>query len=253
MADSTTNLDTIAVSQASKEVTANALFDAGSPATLFGRRASTCVGLTWGYYGGTANVAGTPTTIANGTVSLTASDTNYVEANSSGVVSANIVGFTAGAYPLYEVVTGTATVSSYTDKRVLTAPLGSGFSGGTMPVNIQAACSDETTALSTGDKLVFRMPHAMTLTEVRASLTTASSSGVVEVDIRTEAESPAMSLFSTTLTIDANEKTSTTAATPAVISYSDLGDDDELIVSIAQAGTAAAGLKITLIGTRSLA
>lgn len=117
MAGSTSNLDLISVSQAQKETTANALFDAGSPATLFGRRASTCAALTWGYYGGTLLVGGTPTAISNGTVALSASTTNYVEADASGVVSKNTTGFTDGRIPLYQIVTGASTVSSYTDKR----------------------------------------------------------------------------------------------------------------------------------------
>jgi hypothetical protein len=117
MANSTTNLDTISQSQASKEVTANAFFDAASPASLFGRRASTTTGLTWGYYGGTIYVDGVLTQIANGTVALTGSTTNYVESTRAGVVSKNTTGFTAGQIPLYQIVTGSATVTSYTDYR----------------------------------------------------------------------------------------------------------------------------------------
>ncbi|MEF8733277.1 MAG: hypothetical protein V5B40_15655 [Candidatus Accumulibacter meliphilus] len=64
MASSTTHLDLIAQSQSSKEVTANALFDAGSPATLFGRRASLCSGLNWFYYGGVMMVDGVLTAIS---------------------------------------------------------------------------------------------------------------------------------------------------------------------------------------------
>jgi hypothetical protein len=113
MSNSTTLLDTLTSNQSSKEVTANALFDAGSPATLWGRRASTCSGLTWGYYGGYFNGS-----IANGTVLLTASTTNYLQAHeSTGAVSVNTTGFTTGKIPLYEIVTGTATVTSYTDRR----------------------------------------------------------------------------------------------------------------------------------------
>ena len=49
---------------------------------------------------------------------------------------------------------------------------------------IEIAASDETTVLTTGAaKVTFRMPYAMTLSEVRASLTTVSSSGLVTVDI----------------------------------------------------------------------
>lgn len=122
MANSTTNLDTISSSQASKEVTANAMHDAGSPATIFGRRASTTSALTWGYYGGYLMVDGVLTSISNGAVALTASTTNYVEATRAGAVSKNTTGFTAGSIPLYAIVTGTATVSSYTDYRLATPP-----------------------------------------------------------------------------------------------------------------------------------
>ena len=122
MADSTTNLDTISSSQSGKEVTANAFFDAASPAALFGRRALSSSGLTWGYYGGDLLVDGAVTSIANGTVALTASATNYVEATRAGVVSRNTTGFTAGQVPLYTVVTGASTVTSYTDARAPWAP-----------------------------------------------------------------------------------------------------------------------------------
>lgn len=125
MSSSTSNLDLLISSQAGKDVTANALFDAGSPATLFGRRGYTSSGLTWGYYGGYLLVDGVLTLINNGTLTLTASTTNYVEANRSGTVSKNTTGFTAGSTPLYTVVTGTSTVTSYTDYR-LTATVQTG-------------------------------------------------------------------------------------------------------------------------------
>lgn len=124
MAGSTTILDLIAQSQASKEVTANALFDAGSPATLFGRRASLCAGLSWFYYGGTMLVDGVLTAISNNAaaLALTASTTNYVEATRSGVVSKNTTAFTPGSIPLYTIVTGASTVTSYTDQRAWVQP-----------------------------------------------------------------------------------------------------------------------------------
>lgn len=124
MASSTPNLDLIAQSQSSKEVTANALFDAGSPATLFGRRASLCSGLNWFYYGGVMLVDGVMTTISNNAaaLALTASATNYIEATRAGVVSKNTGGFTGGSIPLYTVVTGASSVTSYTDQRAWVQP-----------------------------------------------------------------------------------------------------------------------------------
>lgn len=86
-------------------------------ALLFQRRNSTTTGLTWGYHGGTLLVDGVLSTIAGATVALTASATNFVQATRAGVVSTNTTGFTAGQIPLYEVVTGTATITSFTDRR----------------------------------------------------------------------------------------------------------------------------------------
>ncbi len=104
---------------------------------------------------------------------------------------------------------------------------------------------DETTAITTGiAKLTFRMPFSFALTEVRASLTTASSSGIPTFDIN---ESGA-SILSTKITIDVNEKTSQTAAVPPVISDVILANDAEMTIDIDVTGTGAAGLKIYLIG-----
>lgn len=133
MSNSTSNLDLISASQAGKETTANSLFDASSAAMLFGRRASTTAALTWGYYGGNLSVAGVPAAIANGTVTLTASSTNYIEADASGVVSVNTAGFTGGRTQLYTVVTGASSVSSYTDRRL------SGSSGPAGPAGAAGA------------------------------------------------------------------------------------------------------------------
>ncbi len=105
------------------------------------------------------------------------------------------------------------------------------------------AISDEVTAITTGTaKLTWRAPFACTLEDVRASLTTASSSGTPTVDIN----EGGTTVLSTKLTIDANETTSTTAATPPVISDSAIADDAEITFDIDVAGTGATGLKVTL-------
>lgn len=123
MADSTTHLDTISQSGASQDVTANALYDAASPATLYGRRVSTSSGLVWGYFGGNVTKSdGTQTTIANSTVALTASATNYITAKKDdGAVycstSATNWNNTANYWRLYSVVAGASSVTSWTDER----------------------------------------------------------------------------------------------------------------------------------------
>lgn len=117
-------------------------------------------------------------------------------------------------------------------------------------VTIGVACSDETTDITAGAaKVTFRMPYAMTLTAVRASLTTAQATGsIFTVDINESGSS----ILSTKLTIDNTERTSTTAATPAAISDSSLADDAEITIDVDQIGaTGARGLKVWLIGRRT--
>lgn len=142
-------------------------------------------------------------------------------------------------------------------ERILTAAFGTILDtslGGTIYIKttqaIQLACSDETTALTTGIKVVFRMPYDFDLFSgaagVRASLTTEQTSGsTFTVDIY----QGGLSIMSTPITIDNGDRTSVGAASPPVI-ISDLDDDAEIEVLITQIGDGtAAGLKVTMIGT----
>ena len=390
MADSTTNLDLILQSQSQKEATQNAYNDAGSTATYWGRRASACAALTWGYYGGVVDLAGTPTRIANGTLALTDNATCYIRQNTTTgaidfVTSAPsgwpgpVTGYTA----LYEVTTTSGLVTNWLDYRegggggaasgsttltgdvtgtgtgsfattiandavtnaklanmanntykgrrtagtgdpedvslanlktdlgltgtnsgdqtiTLTSDVtGSGTgsfattiandavtnaklanmanatikgrtTAGTgdpedltaaqaaaiLGANVKSteciivACTDETTSITAAtDKIKFRMPYAFTVSDVRASLSTAQASGsIFTVDINESGTT----IISTKLTIDNTEKTSTTAATPPVISDSSLADDAEITVDVDQIGDGTAtGLKVYLIGNRT--
>lgn len=115
---------------------------------------------------------------------------------------------------------------------------------------ITLAVSDETTALTTGTaKITFRMPFAMTLSEVRINVNTAPTGSTIIVDVKESGTT----IFSTKPSIDASTKTSVGAGTPAVISDSSLADDAEITVNIDQVGSTIAGkgLKLTLIGYRT--
>jgi hypothetical protein len=247
MADSTSTLATLLLTtlQAAKEAAANALFNSASPSMLYANNPATTTGLTWGFIGGRYRSSA----IANGTVALTASTTNYVVANAtSGAVTSstattnwnNQVGFIR----LYLVVTGASSITSYEDHRIGLVPLPAQAANKVLVV----ACTDETGAIAAATNLIrFRMPYAMTLTEVRASLSVAQASGsIFTVDIN----EGGASVLSTKLTVDNTEKSSVTAATPPVISDSSLADDAEISVDVDQIGDGSArGLKITLIGT----
>ena len=117
--------------------------------------------------------------------------------------------------------------------------------------NFIIACSDETTALTTGtNKAVFRMPYAFTLTAVRASLTTAGSGiGGTTIDVNLNGSS----IFTTTLlTIAAGDKTST-STTPPNITTTALTDDGEITIDLdgISSGAVETGLKVTLIGYKT--
>ncbi len=115
---------------------------------------------------------------------------------------------------------------------------------------ILLACSDETTALTVGTgKVTFRCPFAFYVTGVSASVTTAPVGSTIICDIN-EAGS---TILSTKLSIDAAEKTSTSAASAAVISDASIAADAEITVDIDQIGssTAGAGLKVKLDGYRT--
>ena len=116
--------------------------------------------------------------------------------------------------------------------------------------DILLSVTDETTNITAGvAKITFRMPYAMTLTQIpRGSLSTVQASGsLLTIDINESGST----ILSTKLTWDNNESTTSTAATPAVLSDTALADNAEITVDIDTVGTAGArGMKLLLIGTR---
>lgn len=117
------------------------------------------------------------------------------------------------------------------------------------PESITVAASDETTALTAGNgKAKFRMPYAMTLTAVKASLNSAATgTSLLTVDVNENGNS----IFGTNkLTFDASETTTVSAATPPDLNDVALAADSEISIDIDQIGNTVAGtgLKVTLIG-----
>lgn len=295
------------------EVIVNENFETLEHQAVYGKKHSTTNGLTWGYYGGRWGGF----SVSDGTLSLTASSTNYVVvAIADGVISVSTASTNwdndTDYVRVYKITTGTSTVSSVEDHRAgpggvhgggggggggggdastntatsvdgevalfsgtggktLKRATGSGYpklTSGVQSVqtaaqlatdlgtnvksleHIAIACSDETTAVTTGTaKATFRMPYAFTLTAVRASVTTAPTGSTLVIDINENGTT----ILSTKLSIDASEKTSTTAASAAVISDASLADDAEITIDFDQVGStiAGAGVKVYLIGTRT--
>ncbi len=111
------------------------------------------------------------------------------------------------------------------------------------------ACSDETTAISdTGTVLTFYMPYAYTVSEVRASLTTTSSSGTPTIDINEDGTT----ILSTKITIDSGDLISTDSTTQPVLSDTALADKSKITIDVDVTGTDATGLKVYIIGYKTL-
>ncbi len=120
MSDSSTPFGTISDSQGNQTSKANALLDASAPVAIYAKKAASTTGLTLGYHGGKISVNGVVTVIADGTVALTASSTNYVEANpSTGAVTKNTTAYTPGYWRIGRAVTGTASITTWYDDRFL--------------------------------------------------------------------------------------------------------------------------------------
>jgi len=174
MADYSTNLDSITQGQAQKEVTANADIAALSPSAAFARRDSTSAALTWGYYGGTLGINGTPTKIAAGTLTLTDNATCYIRLTAAGVVQFVTSApsgwpgpLASGALALYEVTTSGGLVTNWLDYRVAggsgglgsSTPTGTGFRHVTAGVEDGTATAvDLSSAHATGTLAAARFP-----------------------------------------------------------------------------------------------
>jgi hypothetical protein len=126
---------------------------------------------------------------------------------------------------------------------------GNGVAAPAGQVTLQYDVGDQATDLTAAtNKKVVRAPFAFRLTGVRASVSTAPVGSTIVVDVN----NAGTSALSTKLSIDASEKTSVTAAAPAVIdtAHDDFADDAEISIDLDQvgSGTAGKGLKVTLFG-----
>ncbi len=110
----------------------------------------------------------------------------------------------------------------------------------------QLSCSDLTSDLVANPQAAyFRAQSPIAVTEVRASLLTASSSGAVTVRITVNGAN----LFTGLLQIDQGEKTSLTAASTPSLLLTTIPDDAEVVIEIVSPGVGAKGLIVSIKGS----
>jgi hypothetical protein len=114
----TTNAGAITAIADKRSLLGNGYVSVAGTVDNFMQNKQTTTGLTFGYYGGQARFGTKVNAVANGTVALTNTATNYIELDlPSATVSANTTGFTDGRVPLYTAVTSGGAITTVTDKR----------------------------------------------------------------------------------------------------------------------------------------
>lgn len=116
------------------------------------------------------------------------------------------------------------------------------------PVSTTIAAPTATTGNNCAGDFSIQIPaylNGFKVSTVTASVTTAASSGTITANIKNR--TTGNNILSTALTIDATERSSTTAATPAVINAATrtLSTDDDVCVQVSVAGTGASGLQVS--------
>tara|TARA_R110000764_G_scaffold86103_1_gene166784 strand:+ start:451 stop:903 length:453 start_codon:yes stop_codon:yes gene_type:complete len=119
--------------------------------------------------------------------------------------------------------------------------------------SIIVACSDESTALTTGTaKISFRMPYAFTLNAGAAGITASCNQAPTGAILTIDVNESGSTILSTKLTIAISSTTSVGGTAP-VISDVNLAADSLITIDIDQIGStnAGTGLKVTFIGVRA--
>ena len=214
-----------------------------------------------------ASVTLTNKTISGASNTLT-NIANSSLTNSSMTIAGTLVSLggsmTIAASALTNGVTGSGAIVLATSPTLVTPALGTPsavvLTNGTgLPVatgvkgrEIQIKVIDDVTTLTTGDnKCVFMVPaslNGLDLLSAHAGISSQSSSGTPTIQLRNITNGN-VDMLSTRITIDANENTSYTAATPHVVNTSNdnVTTGDLIAIDVDVAGTGAGGLIVDLV------
>lgn len=119
-----------------------------------------------------------------------------------------------------------------------------------LPFSLKMAASDETTTITTGTaKLTAHVDSDFKLDDIMVGLNAVSTSGLPQFNIKKNG----MTIFTTNITVDANESTNLTAATPYVLATTPTTfvRGDVITIDFVAVGTGAKGVKVYIRGTRT--
>lgn len=162
-------------------------------------------------------------------------------------------GDAGGGQPLDSDLTAIAALTTTTFGRALLEAADNAALTSKVRHVMELIISDPATTPTTGDGKAhgYVTPEiaGKNLVAVYAWNTTVSSSGAPSIAIRRERSGSAVDMLSTNVTIDANEKTSLSAATGAVINTSndDVASGDIIFADLDAAGTGTKGVGVALV------
>jgi hypothetical protein len=192
-------------------------------------------GLDFAYKAGKIRDDNVVNIVSADTITLTDDDTNYIEIlPSTGVISANIIGFSPGKIPLFEVITVSAAIDTVTDKRAF---IGYGRKTRGIAFYIDGA-------LTTALKAAFIAPCNLTVVNVKMAVRVAPTDANIICDIHKNGTT----IFTTQgnrPTIIATETTEDSSA-PDVTSIS-AGDLIKLEIDQIGASVSGSDLSVTII------
>lgn len=210
------------------------------PSGLNPIKAVTAAADTIPYYTG-VSTGSTATFNALGRSIVGAASTSAVRTAIGTVIGTDVLAYDAG---LAATTTFIKTLLDDTDAKTARATLG-------VRPEPQIKVIADTTTLTTGTGqayyIITSSLNGLKLVDAQAYVTTNSSSGLPTIQIKNVTQSNT-NLLTTAITIDANEASSYTAATPSVCGTSiTLATGDLLSIDVSVAGTGAKGLGVVLV------